>query len=152
MKQNFYVIVMMMLLAFFSCRTNKTAQTSGYTPPTESTQTENPVTMTTDQSGQNNDQIVIRTEQVDLLQGEDLSKGQYAYYVIIGSFSSLENARSLKSQLLEKGMIPVLLQSETGMFRVSVNQTNLEKEARSVISDIRTRYPEHQDIWLLKKK
>jgi hypothetical protein len=96
--------------------------------------------------------IVMRSESFSIFEEEDLAKGYFDFYVIIGSFSSNTNAINLKSQLLAKSFIPVILKSETGMFRVAVNQTNLEQEARSVISDIRSKYPEHKDVWLLKKK
>jgi cell division protein FtsN len=97
-------------------------------------------------------QVTVKTEDVSLAVGEDLSKDGFAFYVIVGSFSKSENALSFKNQLIGKGFNPVLLNSETGFVRVAVDQTNSERDAREMISKIRNVYPEYKDVWLLKKK
>jgi cell division protein FtsN len=96
--------------------------------------------------------IVVKTEEVSVAENEDQSKEGYAFYIIIGSFSVPENAEKYKTQLIDKGFSPVLLNSETGFMRVAVEQTNSENDARGVVMKIRKEYPEHSDVWLLKKK
>ncbi len=74
------------------------------------------------------------------------------YFIIVGSFSSIQNANRQKDQLTKKGFVPVVLQSESGYFRVSVASHKEEHEARKQVSSIRTSYPELADCWLLIKK
>jgi len=71
------------------------------------------------------------------------------YFVIIGSFKSLDNAKTLVGEAVSKGFIPVILKSETGFFRVAVLATNDESAARNEIYRIKYIYPEHSDTWLL---
>jgi hypothetical protein len=126
MRKSIFYLIILSLLGFASCKTSKTARnTSAYK------KTENLTTEVAKASSENESEaatelpITMKTESFDIAQGEDQSKGDYAFYVIIGSFANLANAEIFKSQLLEKGMIPVILISETSMFRISVNQTNL---------------------------
>jgi len=149
MRKSIYFLIILSLLGFASCKTSKT---SSYKKPDTLTGEMAKTSAEKEAKAANDLPITVKTESFSLAQGEDQSKGDYAFYVIIGSFSNLVNAETLKSQLLVKGMIPIVLVSETGMFRISVNQTNIEEEARSVISGIRMKYPEHNDVWLLKKK
>ncbi len=149
MRKSIFYLIILSLLAFASCKTSKT---STYKKP-ENLTVEKVATSSEKESKEVTElPITVKTESFNLAQGEDQSKGDYSFYVIMGSFANLANAETFKSQLLEKGMIPVILISENGMFRISVNQTNMEEEARSVISGIRIKYPEHNDVWLLKKK
>ncbi|HOO83486.1 MAG TPA: SPOR domain-containing protein [Prolixibacteraceae bacterium] len=96
--------------------------------------------------------IDVRTESVKVYDQEVESEAGYAFYVIIGSFSKAENAATSKTEMLKKGFNPLILTTESGLYRVSVDQTNSETDARSFIKHIRTQYPEHNDVWLLKKK
>jgi hypothetical protein len=101
---------------------------------------------------EDNNPIYMKTEEVSIVDDEDLSKEGFAFYVIIGSFSKPENASKFKIQLINKDFSPVLLNSESGFIRVAVDQTNSENEARDQIKIIRNKYPEHKDVWLLKSK
>lgn len=101
---------------------------------------------------EDNNPIYMKTEEVSIAKDEDQSKGGFAFYVIIGSFSKPENAAKFKTQLISKDFSPVLLNSESGYIRVAVDQTNSEKDARDQIKIIRNKYPEHKDVWLLKSK
>jgi cell division protein FtsN len=92
--------------------------------------------------------IVVREERVETIESEG---PDFNYYVIIGSFQSLENARNFKTQLIAQGFAPVILKSEIGFFRVSVAAYNDEMATRERISQIRQQYEQYNDVWLLKK-
>ncbi len=74
------------------------------------------------------------------------------YFVIIGSFRNKDNADRYKETIKEKGFVPVILLSETGYHRVSVDSYLVEADARRRIMQIRTDFPEHADTWLLVRK
>ena len=74
------------------------------------------------------------------------------YFVIIGSFSSNDNANRYKQELIPQGFRPIVLRSETGYFRVCVNSFTDEAEARNRVYQIRSDYPKYADTWLLIKK
>lgn len=96
--------------------------------------------------------ILVKEEKVVVAEGEDIRKDAYTYFVIIGSFSQKTNALNYKKELLRKGFLPTILEStDTGYFRVSIYNSNDETESRKLIADVRDKYPEHSDIWLLKK-
>lgn len=75
-----------------------------------------------------------------------------SYFVIIGSFSQLENAKNYCGTLLNEGFEPIILHSETGYYRVCVNSYNNEQEARTRIGQVRQTFQKYSDIWLLIKE
>jgi len=91
--------------------------------------------------------IVEKREKLVEEPGIKLSPSKY--FVIIGSFRSLENAKTLVGEAAGKGFVPVILKSETGYYRVSILATDDESAARSEIYRIKYMYPEHADTWLL---
>jgi len=97
--------------------------------------------------------IAVRKEQVTFTQQDDKSKNESnSYFVIIGSFSQLDNAKNYRETLLKEGFTPIILHSETGYYRVCVNSYNNEQEARTRISQVRQAFPKYSDIWLLIKE
>ncbi len=96
--------------------------------------------------------VLERTETVHLAQNEDKSFGQYEFYVIAGSFSNQANAGRYKNMMKDKGFTSAILTSDSGLYRVTVEQTNSEYDARIFIGKMRQIYPEHADIWLLRRK
>ncbi len=76
----------------------------------------------------------------------------YRYYVIIGSFKVVDNARQAKTELTGEGFTPVILENENGLFRISVGAYNDESAARSQIAKIRAGSDKHDDVWLLVRK
>ena len=149
-------ILFVLLIVFATIISCKTAKKAVPTPVTET----KPVEKVEDKNSkpakevvpEDNNPIYVKTEEVSVAENEDQSKEGFAFYVIIGSFSKPENAGKFKIQLLNKDFSPVLLNSESGYIRVAVDQTNSENEARDQIKIIRNKYPEHKDVWLLKKK
>lgn len=94
--------------------------------------------------------ISVRKEQVTFTQQED--KSDNSYFVIIGSFSQLENAKNYRESLLNEGFTPIILHSETGYYRVCVNSFKNEQEARTRVTELRQAFPKYSDSWLLIKE
>ncbi len=97
----------------------------------------------------NSDKIVVKEEKVKLL---DVENEAFKYYVIIGSFKILNNAKNYKQELIKEGFRPVLMENEAGLYRVSVSAYNDEEASRKRISEIRSQYREYSDVWLLIRK
>jgi hypothetical protein len=74
------------------------------------------------------------------------------YFVILGSFGYRNNADSFMESLRRKGFNPMILRSETGLFRVSVDSFYNRADATQRLQQIRSHFPEHQDAWLLIRK
>ena len=74
------------------------------------------------------------------------------YFIIVGSFVSKDNAERFMITLRGQGFTPVILLSETGFHRVSVNSYDQEIPARTRIQQIRTSFPDYHDTWLLIRK
>ena len=94
--------------------------------------------------------IVVKEEKVKVIESSD--NVTYKYYVIIGSFSILDNARNYKKSLSQEGFTPVILENENGLYRVSVSAYNSETSARDKVSNIRMQYEKYNDTWLLIRK
>ncbi len=95
------------------------------------------------------DKIVVKEEKVKLLDVEDET---FKYYVIIGSFKILNNAKNYKQELIKEGFTPVLMENEAGLYRVSVAAYHDETASRNRIADIRSKFKKHSDVWLLIRK
>ncbi|MBS2098600.1 SPOR domain-containing protein [Carboxylicivirga linearis] len=94
--------------------------------------------------------IVVKEEKVKAV---DTTEDEvFKYYVIIGSFKVLDNAKNYKTQLIEEGFTPVILENENGLYRVSVSAYNDEEPARNKIGNIRAGYEKYSDVWLLIRK
>ena len=91
--------------------------------------------------------IVVKEEKVKVIESSD--DVSYKYYVIIGSFKVLDNARTYKNTLISEGFISVILENENGLYRVSISAYNDEMAARERVGGIRTNYPKYDDTWLL---
>lgn len=91
--------------------------------------------------------IVERTEK--LVEAPGIQINPSKFFVIIGSFQSLDNAKTQVGESAARGFVPVILKSESGYFRVSVMATDDEAVARNEIYRIKYLYPEHADTWLL---
>ncbi|MGM0377386.1 MAG: SPOR domain-containing protein [Bacteroidota bacterium] len=98
------------------------------------------------------EEIVVREEKVRSVDVEEDDETIYRYYVIIGSFRFYDNATNYKKELTGEGFVPVILENENGLFRVSVAAYDEEKPARNNIASIRKNYPQYSDVWLLIRK
>jgi len=155
------IIFTALVLVFSACKTVKKPAQSEYTsdntgttkvftvPGTETnTAVDQPVAPAVDDKP-----IAIRKEQVSFTdQTEKAQNEGNTFFVIIGSFSQLENAKNYRTSLLEEGFTPIILHSETGYYRVCVNSYKSESEARSRVAQIRTAFEKYSDVWLLIKE
>lgn len=97
--------------------------------------------------------VAVRKEQVSFTQQVDKTQNEAnTYFVIIGSFSQLENAKTQRETLLKEGFTPIIVHSETGYYRICTNSYKSETEARNRIAQIRTMNPKYADVWLLVKE
>ncbi|MCT4589589.1 MAG: SPOR domain-containing protein [Carboxylicivirga sp.] len=94
--------------------------------------------------------IVVKEEKVKVI--DEKESEVFKYYVIIGSFRVLDNAKNYKKQLFDEGFLPVLLENENGLYRVSVSAYNEEMPARQRINSIRNKYSKYDDVWLLIRR
>ena len=96
--------------------------------------------------------VSIRSEKFTLTSEDQATYGNKSFFVIVGSFSSNENAGKFKQDLTQQGFKPIILHSETGYYRVCVDTFNDETSARTRVQKIRTEFPKYADSWLLIKK
>jgi cell division protein FtsN len=155
------LLLVVFVLAFSACKTSKqpaqseyttdnTASTKVFTVPgsEETTEVEKPAQPVMDEKP-----IAIRKEQVSFTDQQDKMQNEgNTYFVIIGSFSQLENAKNYRTTLLDEGFTPIILHSETGYYRVCVNSFKNETEARSRVAQIRQAFEKYSDVWLLIKE
>ncbi|SHF41288.1 Sporulation related domain-containing protein [Mariniphaga anaerophila] len=152
-------------LAFASCKSKKELAQSPYTtdPATQPKVFTVPASDTQTQAqpqpqakpepvAASNEHVAMRKEQVSFTNQEDKVKNESNnFFVIIGSFSQLSNAKNYRETLLNKGFTPIILHSETGYYRVCVNSYQNESDARTRVAQVRQTYPEYSDVWLLIK-
>lgn len=129
---------------------DNTVPTKVFTVPGSETKTEvsKPVETVADEKP-----IAIRKEQVSFTDQQDQTKNEgNTYFVILGSFGQLDNAKNYRTTLLQEGFTPIILHSETGYYRVCVNSYKQEAEARSRVAQIRQSFEKYSDVWLLIKE
>ncbi|MFW6257380.1 MAG: SPOR domain-containing protein [Prolixibacteraceae bacterium] len=159
MKQILFAI-MVVAMAFSACKSKKQMATSQYTTDTtaepkvfsvpdtdaETVKEEAPKEVDTKP-------IATRKEQVSFTSEQDKSQNEVnTYFVILGSFNQLDNAKNYRETLTDQGFTPIILHSETGYYRVCVNSYKQEMDARGRISQIRQAFPQYSDVWLLIKE
>ncbi len=156
MKRIIYFFIII-VFAFTACKTTKQQPQSPYTsdptnqpkvfavPETTKKEVEKPIV--------EEKPISMKKEQVTFTQPEDRSENETnSYFVILGSFSQLDNAKNFRETLLNEGFTPIILHSETGYYRVCVNSYKNEMEARTRVKELRQAFPKYSDVWLLIKQ
>jgi cell division protein FtsN len=144
-----YVLIIAALLVGSGCKTKKMAAVETPAPQERAAPV---IEKETDQAIQvdRTSNIMALEERFTFTRDEDKSAhDEKTYFVIIGSFRSLSNAEQFRNSLRPKGFEPVIIKSETGLHRVSVDSYGMESDARARIMQIRSRYTEHADTWLL---
>ncbi len=96
--------------------------------------------------------VSVRSESFTMSSEDQANYGSKKFFIIVGSFKSSDNAGKFKQELAQQGFKPIILHSETGMFRVCVDSFNDEASARSRVQGIRTKYTKYADAWLLIKR
>jgi hypothetical protein len=84
-----------------------------------------------------------------LVEERNFPVNQHSYFVIIGSFSKLDNARNFQESIALDEFTSVLLRNEAGLYRVSVKSTDDISVARNEIRRIRAQFTKYGDTWLL---
>jgi cell division protein FtsN len=84
-----------------------------------------------------------------LVEVKNVPVDPHQYFVIIGSFKNLSNANTHQKIVASDGFTSVLLQNESGLYRVSVKSTDDISIARNEIRRIRTEFKKYNDTWLL---
>lgn len=137
-------------------KSETTAETKVFSvPSSQSTIRENPVSdkmYETADKPATGTPVSVRSEKFSLASEDQATYGNKNYFIIVGSFSSNENAGKFKQELIQQGFKPIVLHSETGYYRVCVDTFNDEASARSRVQKIRTEFPKYADSWLLIKK
>lgn len=153
------ILMVMVVFAFTACKTSKKQPEVKYVPPTEAQpkvftvpetkETAKPATTV----AATEKPVSMRKEQVTFTDAADKSGNEAnTYFVILGSFSQLENAKNFRETLLNEGFTPIILHSETGYYRVCVNSYKSESEARGRVKEIRDAFAKYSDLWLLIKQ
>ncbi len=137
-------------------KTETTAETKVFSVPApKSTVRENP---TSDTMYEPSDKaatgkpVSIRSEKFTASTEDQATYDSKSFFLIVGSFSSNENAGRFKQELVQQGFKPIILHSETGYYRVCIDTFTDEAAARTRVQKIRTDYPKYNDAWLLIKK
>ena len=155
MKQ-FLILIFAAAVMMVSCKSSKKATTSPYMPASEETTTSKPKifsipdTKTTKPVTKDEQNVPVRKESFTFTQPQDNTQNRF--FIIVGSFSSMDNAKNFKQTLLSEGFSPIIVQSETGFYRVTVDSYNNETDARSRLLQVRDNYPKYADTWLLIKQ
>lgn len=140
-----YTIIVSFLALLFSCNSQKlyTEMIWDYPEDEEEPKAKKETVVKPDAG---DEKIVVREEKVKLTHGESLQK----YSIILGSFSSDQNALNFRKTLMEKGFDrTVILRNEKGMYRVAALSFNEEAAARRELLSLRKSYSEYCDAWLL---
>ncbi len=143
------IMIAFTIIAFTGCKTQKLSKVEEEEAPKPAIENTSGVDVEVEHKAE------IRTmeEQFTFASATDESDHQeHPYFVIIGSFRSKDNAENYTETLKNKGFEPVILLSETGFHRVSVDSYLQEEQARSRIYQILNDFPEHNDTWLLIRK
>lgn len=165
------VVVAVLAVLFSSCRlfkdpaqsesqytTDNTTETKVFTVPEQETTKPEPkaepkVEQAEPAPIKDDKPIAVRKEQVSFTDQNDQSANAgNTFFVILGSFSQLDNAKNARTQMMGEGFTPIILHSETGYYRVCVNSYKNESEARSRVSQIRQTFAKYADVWLLIKE
>lgn len=133
--------------------TDTTAPTKVFTVPGSETTTTQPTAVTKPEPVVDEKPIAVRKEQVSFTNQTDQSANAgNTFFVILGSFSQLDNAKNYRTTLIDEGFTPIILHSETGYYRVCVNSYQSENEARGRVAQVRNAFPKYSDVWLLIKE
>lgn len=153
-----FILLIAVTIMMISCKSSKKATTSPYTPVSEETTTTPQPKIftipdsktTTPTAAKPEPAVPVRKESFSFTQPQDNTQNRF--FIIVGSFSSMDNAKNFKQTLISEGFTPIIVQSETGFYRVTVDSYNNETDARRRLLQVRENYPKYADTWLLIKQ
>ncbi len=91
-----------------------------------------------------------REERVKVIETKSTTEGKF--HVIVGSYKSIENARSASETAINQGFTPSIMENEEGMYRVAVFNATTENAARKRLAQIKMKFATYSDAWLLIQK
>jgi cell division protein FtsN len=94
----------------------------------------------------------IKEVEETLVPNDEKVTDSHKYFVIIGSFRNLENARKYQTQIEKDSFASEVLKNEAGHYRVSVKATDDITEARNEVRRIWANYSKYSDTWMLIRK
>lgn len=153
MKRTLFLILIIGI-SLSACKSSKKASKGPFEPATTSQTPSSKVftvpenTKTEGTAGEK--PYTTRQESITFVQPEE--QNQNSFFIIVGSFSNLENARKFRQTLTGEGFNPIIVQSETGFYRVTVDSYTTESAARARLAEVRKNFPQYGDSWLLIKK
>ena len=147
--KNLNLLLLLLIASLVGCKTQKIAPKPQ--PVAQETVTPSAAATTTPKTYKPAS-VASKEERFSAAQGETADYGSDRFFVIMGSFSVLENAKRLKATLTEENFQPVILRNESGMYRVCGNSYAEESDARARIAEVRGSFPKYSDVWLLIKK
>lgn len=142
--KNLNLMLLVLAVSLAGCKTQKIAPK----PQPVAQETAAPSKAVTPKTGS----VSSKEERFSAASGETADYGSNRFFVIMGSFSVLENAKRLKETLISEGFKPGILVNESGMYRVLGNSYSDESDARARIAEVRAKFPKYSDIWLLIRK
>ena len=151
--KNLSLLLILLVVALAACKTQKIApkpqpvSQEKYTPAVVATPTPAPKANNSKPAA-----VASKEEHFSAASGEVANYGTNKFFVIMGSFSVLENAKRLKETLTTENFHPVILMNDSGMYRVCGNSYAEESAARARIAEVRSSFPKYSDIWLLIRK
>ena len=147
------ILLLTVSMLMVACKSQETATEPEPSPAEEETAEVEPQPEPEPEPGPSEIDIRVVEERVSFeTEAEEASHQERDYFVIMGSFIHKDNAEDFTDTLRDLGFDPVILMSETGFHRLSVNAYDNETPARTRIQQIRTNYPEYDDTWLLIRK
>ncbi|MFV0346198.1 MAG: SPOR domain-containing protein [Bacteroidales bacterium] len=94
-----------------------------------------------------------RTEDVEAVEDDMNYAGNSAFFVIVGSFAEIDNARKEKQNFIDKGYEAVILKSnKNGYYRVSIGSYTEKPRAYLLINEVKNKYSQYNDSWVLIKE
>jgi hypothetical protein len=139
------LVLLLIILTAIGCKTQKIA------PKPEPVKSE-AVVKSSFSAASPASSVTSKEEWIQAAKGEASDLGSKRFYIILGSFGVYENAQKFKKQLMAKNFFPGILVNKANLYRVSVNSYDDEATARARVSEIRQKFPEYGDLWLLIKK
>lgn len=152
------IFIILLVFALTACKTTKKQPEVQYKPTSSQPkvfsvpETKEPVKEEKPAAVPDNE-VSLRKESVTFTEAADKTENEAnTYFVILGSFGKLDNAKTFREDLLNEGFAPIILHSETGYYRVCVNSYKKEMDARARVTEIRQAFPKYADLWLLIKQ
>jgi cell division protein FtsN len=96
--------------------------------------------------------VIIKEETLVSVGESAQFKPNENFFVVLGSFKILENAKKFQNELNIEGFKSQILQNDQGLYRVSAFTYKEIADARSKVLTIRKEFPKYNDVWLLRKQ